>query len=219
MNGAYYYGIFWGGMPDLNLRNAEVRAEVERIASLWLGRGVDGFRLDAARHMIENGAGQAQNDSPETHAFWKEFSAYVRRLKPEAVLIGENWTDTPVIASYFGSTAKVAGGDELPMNFDFPLADAIVRGAKEGEAAGIAAKIAEVAATYPPGVGDAPFLTNHDMVRVATQLERDPGRLRSAAAVLLTLPGTPFLYYGEEVGLENGPTRGDESKRTPMPWS
>jgi glycosidase len=140
-------------------------------------------------------------------------------VTPEAVLVGENWSETPVIATYFGSTAAVPGGDELPMNFDFPLADAIVQGVKEGDAARIAAKIAEVSAAYPAGVEDATFLTNHDMVRLATQLGNDPGKLRSAAAVLLTLPGSPFVYYGEEVGLGNGPTRDDESKRTPMPWN
>ena len=66
---------------------------------------------------------------------------------------------------------------------------------------------------------DAPFLTNHDKIRLATQLAGDRAWLRSAAAILLTLPGAPFLYYGEEVGLENGPGSKDESKRTPMPWN
>src|SRR5213075_1600686 len=66
---------------------------------------------------------------------------------------------------------------------------------------------------------DTPFLTNHDHTRIATQVANDPGKLRNAAAILLTLPGTPFLYYGEEVGMQNGPTSADESKRTPMPWS
>src|SRR5207237_824684 len=56
-NGAYFYGLFWAGMPDLNFRNPAVRAEAKRVASLWLSRGVDGFRLDAARHMIETGPG------------------------------------------------------------------------------------------------------------------------------------------------------------------
>ena len=58
-------------MPDLNFRNPEVRSEIERIANEWLDRGVDGFRLDAARHIIADGPGQAQNDTPETHAFWR----------------------------------------------------------------------------------------------------------------------------------------------------
>lgn len=217
-NGAFYYGIFWSGMPDLNFATPAVREEIERLAALWLGRGVDGFRLDATRHLFANGPGEEQNDQPETHVFLKELSARVRRVAPAAVLVGENWTETPIIARYFGSTAAIAGGDELPMNFDFPLAAALVEGVKQGDAAGIAAKLAEIQALYPPGVNDAPFLTNHDMVRVATLLEGDPARLKSAAAILLTLPGAPFLYYGEEVGLLNGPGRDDQYKRTPMPW-
>ena len=218
-NGAYFYGVFWAGMPDLNLRNPVVRAEIERLAKLWLDRGVDGFRLDAARHLIENGPGQLQVDQPETHAFWREFAAYVRAVKPEAVLVGENWTDTSIIADYYGSTATVAGGDELPMNFDFPLAGAIVSGEKSGDASAIAAKLEEIRTTYPVGVIDTPFLTNHDQLRIASELGNDQAKERSAAAVLLTMPGAPFLYYGEEVGLRNGGTdRDDRLKRTPMPW-
>ena len=217
--GMYFYGVFWAGMPDLNLRNPAVRTEIERIAGLWLERGADGFRLDAARHLVENGPGQLQVDQPETHAFWREFAATVRSARPDAVLVGENWTDTDTIATYYGSTASVAGGDELPMNFDFPLADAIVRGVKAGDGSLIAAKLAEIQRSYPAGVIDTPFLTNHDQVRLATQLGTDRGREASAAAVLLTLPGAPFLYYGEEVGLRNGGPGGDDRlKRTPMPW-
>ncbi len=218
LRGAYYYGIFWGGMPDLNFRNPEVRQEMKRIAGLWLARGVDGFRLDATRHLIESGSGKGQNDTPETHAFLKEFAAYVRSVNPDAVLVGENWTDTRTIAAYFGSTARIAGGDELSLNFDFPLAESVIEGVKAGRASGIAAKLTEVKAAYPKGAIDAPFLTNHDQIRLATQLDGDGARARSAAAILLTLPGAPFLYYGEEVGLENAPAPGDESKRTPMPW-
>jgi len=217
-NGAFYYGLFWAGMPDLNFRNPEVRAEAKRIASLWLARGVDGFRLDATRHLIETGPDGGQNDTPETHAFLEEFSAHVRSVKPDAILVGENWTETPIIATYYGSTTAVPGGNELPLNFDFPLASRIIAGVRSGDAGVIADKIREVIATYPPGATDAPFLTNHDMRRVASDLHADPGKLRSAAAVLLTVPGTPFLYYGEEIGLENGTEDGDEAKRTPMPW-
>jgi glycosidase len=82
----------------------------------------------------------------------------------------------------------------------------------------VAATLAEIARLYPPGVIDAPFLTNHDQVRLASRLDGDPARLRLAASILLTLPGAPFLYYGEEIGLPNGPGRDDEHKRTPMPW-
>jgi glycosidase len=218
LNGFYFYGVFWSGMPDLNFRTPAVRQEIERLARLWLDRGVDGFRLDAARHIIEDGGGQLQVDTPETHEFWREFAAVVRAAKPQAVLVGENWTETSTIATYFGSTGQIAGGDELPMNFDFPLADRILAGVDSGDASSIAAKLAEIQAAYPPGVLDAPFLANHDQVREATRLGLDAGKMRNAAAVLLTLPGAPFLYYGEEVGMQNGPTSNDEAKRTPMPW-
>jgi alpha-amylase len=217
-NGAYYYGVFWGGMPDLNLQSPEVRAEVRRLAELWLSRGADGFRLDAARYLIETGGGSGQADTPETHAFWKEFAAYVRQVKPDAVLVGENWSTTPIVATYYGSTKDVQGGDELPLNFNFGLSEEILAGLNGGNAAPIAAKLAEMARVYPAGVSDAPFLTNHDMVRVATQLGRHTGKLANAAALLLTMPGAPFLYYGEELGLPNGTANIDEAKRTPMPW-
>ncbi len=216
-NGAFYYGIFWSGMPDLNYANPEVRAEMERVAARWLSRGVDGFRLDAARHLFADGPGELQNDRPATHDMLRELAAKVRQAKPDGVLVGESWTEMPIIASYYGSHA-VPVPDELTSCFDFPLAEQILAGVRDGDAAGIAAKIAEVQRLYPPGAVDAPFLTNHDQVRVATQLAGDPGRLRAAAAVLLTLPGAPFLYYGEELGMENGPGSGDEAKRTPMPW-
>ena len=218
LNRFYFYGVFWSGMPDLNFRTPAVRREIERLARLWLDRGVDGFRLDAARHIVEDGPGQAQVDRPETHAYWKEFAAFVRAVKPQATLVGENWTDTPIIATYFGSTAEIAGGDELPMNFDFPLAERILAGVDSGDAAAISAKLTEIQGVYPPGAVDAPFLTNHDQVRVATRLGSNSGKMRNAAAILLTLPGAPFLYYGEEIGLRNGTTNNDEAKRTPMPW-
>ena len=219
-NGAYYYGVFWGGMPDLNLKTPAVREEVKRLASFWLARGVDGFRLDAARYLIETGGGlTSQADTPETHAFWREFAAHVRSVKPDAVLVGENWTTTPIIATYYGSTAKVPMGDELPLNFNFPLADQMMKATREGTGAGLARTLADMRTYYPAGVADAPFLTNHDHVRVATQLEGNAGRLANAAALVLTLPGAPFLYYGEEVGMANGTTPNDEAKRTPMPWN
>lgn len=217
-DGTYYYGIFWGGMPDLNFENPVVRQKMETLASAWLARGVDGFRLDATRHLFANGPGELQNDQPQTHDYLKEFAGVVRAAKPQAFLVGENQADTPGIAAYYGSTAVVKGGDELPMSFNFPLAAALVKAVHDGDAAGIAAKYQEMATLYPAGIVDTPFLTNHDQIRLATQLGDDPAKLRSAAAVLLTLPGAPFLYYGEEVGLQNGPGGADELKRTPMPW-
>jgi alpha-amylase len=210
-NGAWYYGAFWGGMPDVNYRSEEAKAEMFRITRHWLEQGVDGYRLDATRYLIETGPGETgQADTRETHQVLGELSAEVRRVRPEAILVAENTVDLKTMATYFA---------EMPMNFNFPLATAIVEGVKSGSAANIAATLREVNRLYPRGVIDTPFLTNHDHTRIATVLGNDRGKLRSAAAILLTLPGTPFVYYGEEVGLQNAPATNDEAKRTPMPWT
>ena len=217
---SWYYGLFSPRMPDLNFRNPAVKAEVIRLANLWLERGVDGFRLDAARHLIADGAGALQNDTPETHAAWREIAAAVRARHPQALLLGECWSSTPIIATYYGSTTQVAAGDELPMTFNFPVSEAILTSLWDGDPRPLATTLAAVQRYYPSGVLDGTFVTNHDMVRLSTQVGNDRNRRRSAAALLLTLPGTPFLYYGEEIGMPNGDLQeGDPAKRTPMAWN
>ncbi len=217
-NGAYYYGAFWSEMPDLNYRSPAVRDAMKRIAALWMERGADGFRLDASRYLIETGPGGGQQDTTDTHQFWKEWTAYIRTVNPAAAIVAENWTDTRTIASYYGSTTTIPEGDELPMNFNFPLSDAIIQGINNSSAGPIAAKFADMANAYPAGVNDAPFLTNHDRQRLATQMALNSGRQRASAAVLLTVPGAPFIYYGDEIGIQNGTTGGDQRYRTPMAW-
>ena len=210
LNGAYYYGAFWSGMPDLNFRNPDVKKEMFRLARYWLQEGADGYRLDATRYLVEDGAGPGQSDTRETHEVLRELSKTVRETRPDAMLIGENTTSIEELAAYF---------DDMPSNFNFPLASAIVDGVKRGDATKIVETLRDDARFYPPHVIDAPFLTNHDQIRVATVLENDPGKLRNAAAILLTLPGMPFIYYGEEVGMQNDPGTADEAKRRPMPWN
>jgi alpha-amylase len=213
LNGEYYYGLFWKGMPDLNFKNPAVRAEMTRIASAWVKAGVDGFRLDAVRHLVETGPGAGQAGSPENHVVLKELAKTLHAINPRTAMVGEVWSTTPDIAEYFGQ------GDELEMLFDFPLAGALVKSAWAGDSGPVVEVLADIARAYPKGAVDAPFLTNHDQARVATALARDPQRLKLAAAMLLTLPGAPFVYYGEELGLPNGPGGEDEWKRTPMLWT
>jgi len=209
--GAWYYALFWSGMPDLNYRTPAVREEAKRIARFWLQRGADGFRLDAVRHLVETGPGAGQSGNPETHAFLREFAAAVKAARPDALLVGEVWSNTFDISDYYEP-------GEMDVLFDFPLSTAIVEGLKGSEGAGIATVLAEVLRTYPKGAVDAPFLTNHDQIRIATQLDGDAARLRLAASILLTLPGAPFLWQGEELGMRQGANGDDELKRTPMPW-
>jgi len=216
-NGAWYYGLFFTGMPDLNYRWDAVRQEMKRLGSLWLQRGADGYRIDAAPYLVEDGPGAGQQHTTGTHQYLKELRDSLAAANPSAAFVTESWTDTETIGRYYGSrTAR--GGDEAPMSFDFPLSDRIVEALSSGNAIAIASKLVEVRASYPFGAVDAPFLSNHDQSRIASTLGNDPARLRQAAAILLTLPGTPFLYYGEEIGAQQSTASGDESKRAPMAW-
>jgi glycosidase len=103
----------------------------------------------------------------------------------------------------------------LDMAFDFGLAGATLGSIRSGDAGSVMAALSEVTSAYPAG-GAATFLTNHDQNRVATVLRSDLAAERLAAALLLTGPGVPFLYYGEEIGMTGG--KPDERIRTPMRW-
>ena len=202
-----YYGIFWAGMPDLNLGNAGATAAIFDAARFWLEEmGVDGFRLDAVRHLIEDGP--VQVDTAATHDWLRRFAAFVRNLAPEAFLVGEAWADTATVATY--------GPDQVDLAFQFDLAAAIVAAVRDGDGRALAAEADLVWASFPPG-RFATFLTNHDQARVFSELDRDLDRAKLAATLLLTLPGVPFLYYGEEIGMTG--FKPDPEIRTPMQWT
>jgi len=203
---------------DLTLDPSSEGGKAEHVATRWLKRGVDGYRIDVARGPIEKRRGSGKPDPRETHALLRAFAAHVRSVKPEALLVGQIRADTKEIAEYFGSTDSIPRGDELPCNLNFPLAAAIVEGIRTGDARPAAAVLREMKQRYPEGAIDAPLLTNHDMRRVATQLGGRREKLRSSVVTLLTLPGMVCLYYGEEVGLRNGPGDDERGNKTPMAW-
>ncbi|MDD8013985.1 MAG: alpha-amylase family glycosyl hydrolase [Acidobacteriota bacterium] len=209
--GEYYYGLFWDGMPDLNYANPAVQEEMIRVAKFWLAAGADGFRLDAIRYLIETGPGKGQMDTAENHAYLARFCREVKQFKPDCYLVGEIWTDLDTVATYLGSP------QELDSAFNFDLAGAIVGGVKDRNYAYINAIQEVTLETYPQGTADAVFLTNHDMDRVASVYGPNMDKLKLAASVLLTLPGTPYIYYGEEIGMPG--TKPDENIRKPMLWS
>lgn len=209
---AYYYAAFSGGMPDLNLTEPKVIQEVKDIAKFWLDKGVDGFRLDAARYMIEEGPGKGQADTPSTLLFWKNFETFIRSVKSDSMTVGEVWTGTSTVSRYYQN------GQGLDLCFDFELADAILRGARYGAMKDVAKKIEEKTKFPAPRRFYAPFLSNHDQTRAMTVLGKDIRSAKIAAAILLVQPGTPFLYYGEEIGMPNSVYSDDRAKRTPMMW-
>ena len=206
--GQHYLGIFWAGMPDLNYRNPAVTAEAERIAEFWLRKmNVDGFRLDAIRHLIEDG--DVMTDTPETRAWLRAFQARLRQIEPDVLTIGEVWASTEAVSEYIAE-------DALDLAFEFDLATAILDAARTGTKAKLAYTLDNVAASYPAN-RYATMITNHDQNRVASELGEDTARLKLAAGLLLTAPGVPFVYYGEEIGQIG--EKPDEMIRNPMPWS
>jgi len=212
-NGAWYYALFSKDMPDLNWKTPAVFNEMTDVARAWLGRGVDGFRLDAVRYLVEEGPGAGQADTEKTHEVLRAFRAALNAT--DALLVGEVWASAQVGAPYFGSSLS----DELPMLFDFDLADALVQGIRSARAGLVREALCNRLSLWPAWGAAGVFLTNHDMVRVATALgDLPPEALRLAAALLFGMPGTPWIYYGEEIGMKNGPGDDDRAKRLPMQW-
>ncbi len=207
----FYLGLFWSGMPDLNFRNPEVVDEINKVAKFWLELGVDGFRVDAIQHIIETD-GNIRN-TPETFAWLKQFEAFIKRVNPEAFLVAETWTDTQAIVRYHREA-------NLDMSFNFPLKGAVLDAVQKRAATDLAFILEQDEKSYPEGAVRGIFISNHDQIRPASSLNirRDVPRLKLAAGLLFTLPGVPFMYYGEEIGMPNGEGNKDEEKRTPMLW-
>ncbi len=210
----YYLGLFVDFMPDLNLQNPAVTEDLQAIARYWLSRGVAGFRIDAIQHLIESDTGGIRN-TPETLAWVHDFEAFLKTIDPEAFLVGETWTDTLTIAQYFERA-------DLDFAFDYPLFTALLGVLQSRNPTNLEQALTQATGPYPDLGRLATFISNHDQVRPATSLSplrRDEERLKLAAGLLFTLPGLPFIYYGEELGMPNGQGDRDEEKRTPMRWT
>lgn len=210
----WYYAAFSGSMPDLNLGEPAVEAELVDVMNGWLARGVDGFRLDAVRYLTASGPSQ-QVDQPESHAFLKRVRAALHAQHARALLVAEAWANTETVATYYGA------GDEVQLAFAFDQADAIrasLLGGASGNLVNVLAR-AEAALAGKDRGFEAPFLSNHDQVREARALLGDLPSLKLAAATLMALPGTPFVYYGEELGMQGGAGSDDRNKRTPYRWN
>jgi alpha-amylase len=203
----YYYGVFWHEMPDLNYENSAVRAEMQKVLTYWLkDMHADGFRFDAIPYLVEEGD-QLQH-SRGTHDVLRLLGNTIRAEAPESFSVGEMSDESPqVMATYYP--------DQLDSYFAFAVARATMQAAQTGDASGFLEAVGEANTKFPSGRW-SPFLTNHDQPRVMTVLG-DAAKARVAASAMLMLPGMPFVYYGEEIGMV-GP-KPDELIRTPMQWS
>ncbi len=206
----FYYGIFEAFMPDLNYNNPEVTQEMNKIAAFWLTDvGVDGFRLDAAKHLIEEGT--VQQNTQATHLwFQNEFYPAYKAVDPEAMTVGELFGDG------LNTIATYVKNDQFDLAFNFQLANSFIDAAYTGKA-GTLPNTLKVSDKAIPDHEYATFLTNHDQNRVMSQLNGDVNKAKLAAFLLLTSPGTPFIYYGEEIGMQG--KKPDENIRLPMQWS
>ncbi len=210
-----FLGIFWEGMPDLNLDNPEVREEFIKIGQFWLNQGVDGFRLDAAKHVYEDFKSSVNNPevAKKNQVWWQEFRKGRIDVNKDAYIIGEVW-DTPAVVGPYLDHALNSG-------FNFDLAKLLVGSARAERATTLASTLSktyEYFSKQSQGVFvDAPFLTNHDQNRVMSELQGNVDRAKMAASLLLTMPGNPYIYYGEEIGMQG--KKPDERIREPLIWT
>jgi alpha-glucosidase len=241
--GQYYYHAFLKEQPDLNWRNPAVRAAMMDVLRFWFARGVDGFRIDVLWHMVKHADFPDNPPNPDWRPGWPEYQT-VHQLhstdQPEVhgiaaemrgiaddhggrVLIGEIYLPVDRLVGYYGREG--APGVHLPFNFQLIGA--------EWDARSLARRIADYEAALPPGGWPNWVLGNHDRPRIATRV--GPAQARIAMLLLLTLRGTPTLYYGDEIGMtdvaipadqvqdprelrEPGIGMGRDPVRTPMAW-
>lgn len=206
----YYEGVFWSEMPDLNLESDALRTEIEDIARFWLDMGVDGFRMDAAMHFEENETAF----NTEVLNWLYEFC---KGINPDFYMVSEVWANKATIADYYASGT--------PSMFNFDVADTEGKLIKAARGNYKAANFVESMMGYQtdyadknPEYIDAPFIANHDMGRVANGLMKDANDMKMACGLLMTMNGSPFVYYGEEIGMSSSGKK-DENKRLPMIWS
>ncbi|MDR7389390.1 MAG: alpha-amylase family glycosyl hydrolase [Armatimonadota bacterium] len=247
-SGQYYLHQFLPEQPDLNYRDPEVVEAMVQVVRFWLDRGVDGFRLDAAWLLVEDASFRDEppnptwrpgmrerdrllhpytEDQPETHEVLRQFRAVLDEYQDRGpVLIGEVYLPVPQLVRYYGSPDR----PECHFPFNFALVELPP---ERWNATEVRRLVDSYEAALPPWAWPSWVLGNHDRPRVATRLGEEGSRL--AHMLLLTLRGTPTLYYGDELGMVDGSIPPDrvrdragfrewggrwsrDAARTPMQW-
>ena len=240
--GAYYWHRFFHHQPDLNYDNPEVQRAMMRVLEFWIDQGVDGIRIDAPPYLYEREGTNCEN-LLETHAYLKRLRAFVDAYAPGTMLLSEanQWPED--VRAYFGD------GDEMHMNFHFPLMPRIFMALARADRTAIV-DILERTPPLPEVCQWGTFLRCHDELtlemvtpqerqfmwdfyapqprmrlnlgirrRLAPLLENDMRRIQVTHSILLTFIGSPFLYYGDEIGMGDNIWLEDrDGLRTPMQW-
>ncbi len=241
--GQYFWHRFYPTQPDLNYDNPAVRDEMNNIMGFWLEMGIDGFRADAVPYLFEREGTNCEN-LPETHTYLKDVRAYLDQYRPGSILLGEanQWPED--VRPYF------ADGDEVNMNFHFPLMPRMYMALKQ-QAVTPLRWVFERTPQIPDNCQWCTFLRNHDELtlemvtpeerefmwreyapeprmrlnlgirrRLAPLLDNDQRKIRLMNSLLFSLPGTPIIYYGDEIGMGDNIDLFDRNGvRTPMQWS
>ena len=239
---AYYWHRFYHHQPDLNFESPDVRKAIFQILDFWMGMGVDGLRLDAIPYLYQREGTNCEN-LPETHEFLKQLRTYVDERYADRMLLAEanQWPEDA--AEYFGD------GDECHMNFHFPLMPRMFMSIQLESSFPIL-DILEQTPALPDSCQWAIFLRNHDelTLEMVTDEDRDfmyrmyaedprarvnlgirrrlapllkeRRKIELMHGLLFSMPGTPVLYYGDEIGMGDNIYLGDrDGVRTPMQWS
>jgi len=218
------YSSFVGGMVDLNLKSEKVIEEIHHIIDFYMDMGVTGFRLDAAKHFFD----YAENNGStiENIIFIAELNAYMKNINENSFLVSEVYDSyVDMYANYFQASDSA---------FNFYASDKIVEALSGLSISRFASRIQntyEDFSEFNSDFIDTPFLKNHDQDRIASVLPQNDleERLKLAARILLTLPGSPIIYYGEEIGMKGIRYEGisvdgydapvyDEYRRSPLLW-
>jgi alpha-glucosidase len=246
----YYLHSFLVEQPDLNWRNPAVERAMHNVLRFWMERGIDGFRIDVMDRIVKDPEMRDNPPNPRREYVkllgmtalqmhtqdvnWPDIIDYARRIRatvdeyPERMTVGEVFGPPENIIRYYGGDAV----DGLHMGFNFPF---VRMRARHWDAAWARRHVDDFEAALPNGAWPNYVFGNHDVDRVITRVDSNglgQARGRLAAMLLLTLRGTPFIYYGEEIGMENVAVpehllqdparkygRGRDPERTPMQWT
>ena len=241
----FFFHRFFSHQPDLNYHNPKVHEEVREIARFWLAMGVDGFRLDAIPYLYESDEGSGESE-PETHEFLRNFRSFIDEEFPGRVLIAEANQWPKEVAQYLGTDDD----PECHMAFDFPIMPRIFYALRSQQTASLNEVLSETTevptgaawgvflrnhdeltlemvtdeekqALYGWYAYDPRMRVNVGIRRrLAPLLDNSRKELELAHGLLLSLPGSPFLYYGDEIGMGDNIWLEDrDSSRTPMQWT